>query len=173
MGRGRVGKRLLRGRPRYGKRYTLHVYVQKSGVVHWELRPVNANDREVEQIALKVAKKVEKGEVLLWDRLGRSGRAKNPVAQHYNPRVIQAFNCRGAKVVHLPPKGKYLDPMELLFNDLKEHYIRPKYPSNDTPLTDTSLCKLIRANDQVAPLVLPGFFRKRANGKELKDLGVL
>ncbi len=32
-----------------------------------------------------------------------------------------AIETKGGKVIHLPPKGKYLNPVELLFNDLKNH----------------------------------------------------
>jgi hypothetical protein len=40
--------------------------------------------------------------------------------------VIGAIEGNEGKVIHLPPKGKYLNPVELLFNDLKNHYIRPR-----------------------------------------------
>ncbi len=44
--------------------------------------------------------------------------------------VITAIESKSGKVIHLPPKGKYLIPVELLFNDLKNHYIRPQFQEN-------------------------------------------
>ena len=74
---------------------------------------------------------------------GRSGRARNPKSQHYNPDVLAAIKSKGAKVLFLPPKAKYLNPLELLFNDLKQHYIRPAFHEMAQIWKGTKLKKLL------------------------------
>ena len=74
----------------------------------------------------------------------------------------------------LPPLGKYLNPVELLFQDLKEHYIRPSYKHNGVNLTYRDLKDIIRRYfGNLSSTKLKGFYRKRANGKELYELGLL
>lgn len=173
-GRSPRGKKLFRVRPRHATRYTLHCYVRKTGVIYWELCEENATDEEIVRVVESVAQFVNDGDVLLWDQLGKSGRCRNPVSQHFNPEAISALKARGVRVVHLPPLGKYLDPLELLFNDLKEHYIRPKFPVQGQNLRKEELEEIIgdyMSNE--APRTLPGFFTRRANGKEILEQGLL
>ena len=60
----------------------------------------------------------------------------------------------------LPPKDKYFNPLELLFNDLKQHDI-------GRPLSKSKIVGLIRGHvDETAARVLPGFLQARANGKD-------
>lgn len=108
---------------------------------------------------------MNEGEVLIWDRLGKSGRAKHPVAQHYSPVALAEFEASGVTMEYLPPKGNYFNPLELLFNDLKSHYIRPAFPGNSRTLTFDALNAIIAGymNDH-AHDALPGFFKARANG---------
>jgi hypothetical protein len=164
-GRSRRGQPIFRPRPRYAKKYTLHMFAKRSGVVHWELAAANADTDEVERVAAAAAPELKSGDVLIWDRLGRSGRSKHPTAQHYSPTAVGEFTERGVKVEYLPPKGKYFNPLELLFGDLKSHYIRPKYPRNGKVMSFDTLHSLIDeyVNDHSAA-ALPGFFTKRANG---------
>lgn len=165
VGRSRVGVPIMRARSRYAKRYTLHMYVKRTGVLYWELCDKNAVTAEIERVAAAAAEHVEAGDVLIWDRLDRSGRCRNPTAQHYSPVARSAFTDRGAKVEHLPPKGKYFNPLELLFNDLKSHYIRPAFPGNGKNMGRDTLESLIRTYmDERAAAALPGFFKHRANG---------
>jgi transposase len=165
-GRSRKGKPIFRPRPHWAKKYTLHMYAKRSGVVHWELSKKNANTEEVERVASDAAEKLEEGDTMIWDRLGRSGRAVNPVAQHYSPVARRAFEHAGLTLQFLPPKGKYFNPLELLFNDLKNHYIRPAFPENGKKLSYDTLHSIIQGYmDQHAAATLPGFFRERANGK--------
>ena len=56
---------------------------------------------------------------VIWDHLGRAGRSRNPQRIHYNPEAIQAIEARGCKVLFLPPKGKYFNPIEEGNNALK------------------------------------------------------
>ena len=109
------------------KKYTLHMYAKRSGVVHWDLSDKNADTNEIERVAREAVEQVEGGETLIWDRLGRSGRASHPTSQHYSPEAQAIFNTRDVTIKFVPPKGKYFNPLELLFNDLKSHYLRPKF----------------------------------------------
>lgn len=173
-GRCRKGKKLFRSRKRFGKKYTLHTFVKQTGVLYWTLRDKNANDAEVCKVMRSACKKIQQDDVLLWDRLGRSGRCKNPKAQHYNPVAVQSVKDRGAEVWYLPPKGKYFNPAELLFNDLKNHYIRRAYGKSNKEMSKDKLTRIIRKYMRdVAPLKLPGFFRARANGAYAKREGLL
>ena len=59
------GKKVYRVKARYGKKRTLHVLAKRDKVVYWELRDHNANDAEVQQVALKALKKNKKGDTLI------------------------------------------------------------------------------------------------------------
>ena len=76
--------------------------------------------------------------------LERSGRAVNPSSQHYSPVARDLFEERGVSIKFLPPKGKYFNPLELLFNDLNQHDIRPNFPKNGRPLSKSKIVGLIR-----------------------------
>ena len=81
--------------------------------------------KRLTHVAIDAVGAMKSGETVIWDRLGRSGRAVNPSSQHYSPVARDLFEERGAcRIKFLPPKGKYFNPLELLFNDLKQHYIR-------------------------------------------------
>lgn len=165
------GTKAVRSQLTYARKYTLSVYATKHAVLYWDLSCKNANDDEVARIAEAATKKFENGQVLLWDRLGRSGRSANPAKQHYNPEVIRRFNNMGVKVIHLPPLAKWLNPMELLFNDLKEHYVRVKFHPDGSPMGEDELKRIINAYmKKQAPMKLPGFFRERASGRQAKRL---
>ena len=109
------------------------------------------------------------GDTLIWDRLDRSGRALHPSAQHYSPEAKATFEERGVAIKFLPPQGKYFNPLELLFNDLETHYIRPKFQENGL-----SLQELVQGCvDEKAPTTLRAFFRARANGADAKTKQIL
>ena len=158
--------RSRRVKPIFRKKYTLHMYAKRSGVVHWDLSDKNADTNEIERVAREAVEQVEGGETLIWDRLGRSGRASHPTSQHYSPEAQAIFNTRDVTIKFLPPKGKYFNPLELLFNDLKSHYLRPKFLQNGKPLPKSQIEGIIREYvDGTAPTTLRGFFSARANGK--------
>ena len=163
-GRSRKGKPIIRARSRYATKYTLHVYAKKDRVVHWDLSDKNADTKEIERVAVDAAAQMDEGDTLIWDCLGRSG---HPIHQHYSPAVREEFKERGVSIKFLPPKGKYFNPIELLFNDLKSHYIRPNFPKNGKLLSKSKIQALVREYmDETAPSTLPGFFSVRANGKD-------
>ena len=45
---------------------------------------------------------VTRGHVLFWDRLGRSGRSKDPVSCHFNPAIKKALFDAGVSCDLLP-----------------------------------------------------------------------
>jgi len=172
-GRSRRGKPVIRPRSRYARRYTLHVYARQTGVVHWELSEQTANTPEVERVAAAAAEKMKDGDILIWDRLGRSGRAANPKACHYSPVARAAFAEHGVGVEHLPPLGKYLNPVELFFQDLKSHCLRPAFPGDGKNLKFSQLQSLIAEYvSSRAPATLPGFFASSANGGQAQAQGL-
>ena len=66
--------------------------------------------------------KLNEGDVVIWDRLGKSGKALNPIAHHFSPKAKKAIERRGATLMILPPYGKYMDPIEMVFGDTKTKY---------------------------------------------------
>ena len=90
-GRARRGTPILRARSRYATQYTLHAYAKRSGVLHWDLSDRNADTKEIERVAIDVVGAMKSGETVIWDRLGRSGRAVNPSSQHYSPVARDLF----------------------------------------------------------------------------------
>ena len=84
--------------------------------------------KRLTRVAIDAVGAMKSGETVIWDRLGRSGRAVNPSSQHYSPVARDLCEERGVSIKFLPPKGKYFNPLELLFNDLKQHDIRPNFP---------------------------------------------
>ena len=68
--------------PGLATKYPLHVYAKKDRVVHWDLSDKNADTKEIERVAVDAAAQMDEGDTLIWDRLGRSGRALHPIHQH-------------------------------------------------------------------------------------------
>ena len=88
--------------------HTLHVLrKERSRAAHWDLSDQNADTKEIERVAVDAATQMSVGDTLIWDRLGRSGRALHPTHQHYSPAVREEFKERGVSMKFLPPKGKY------------------------------------------------------------------
>ena len=70
---------------------------------------------------------ITRGDLLFWDRLGRSGRSKNPVSCHFNPAIKKALFDAGVGCDLLPPKGAEVNPCEL-FNGCVQDYVRHWQP---------------------------------------------
>ena len=73
-------------------------YAQKDRVVHWDLSDKNADTKEIERVAVDAAAQMNEGDTLIWDRLGRSGRALHPIHQHFRPAVREEFKERGVSI---------------------------------------------------------------------------
>ena len=121
-GRGPKGERILRPRERHGKRWTIYLAIRNDSLVHPPiLSTKNATDPEfLAYVCNMLVPALRENDVVIWDRLGKAGRCKNPRKQHYNPEARAAIEGRGARLVFLPPSGKYFNPIELTFGTLKE-----------------------------------------------------
>jgi transposase len=115
------GQRILRSRPRHGRRWTLYLAIRQNGFVHPPILNVEtADDLNFYHYAWEfLLPNLKPGETVIWDRLGKAGRCKNPTKQHYNPQIRQMIEGKGCKVLFLPPKGKYFNPIELVFGTIK------------------------------------------------------
>ena len=73
------------------KQYTLHVHAKRSGVLHWDLSQDMQTRKRLTRVAIDAVGAMKSGETVIWDRLGRSGRAVNPSSQHYSPVARDLF----------------------------------------------------------------------------------
>ena len=48
---------------------------------------------QIERVAIGAVRGMESGDTLIWDRLGRSGRAVNATSQHYSPVARDLFEA--------------------------------------------------------------------------------
>ena len=152
-GRSRKGKPIIRARSRYATKYTLHVYAKKDRVVHWDLSDKNADTKEIERVAVDAAAQMD--DTLIWDRLGRSGRALHPIHQHYSPAVKEIQGTW--RVKSLP---QVFNPIKLLFN------VCNRITSNQTFFFKwETVVEVVREYMDETPSTLSGLFSARANGK--------
>lgn len=114
---------------------------------------------------------LNEGDVVIWDRLGRSGRAKNPTSLHFSPKAKKFIENRGAAVIMLPPTGKYLNPIEIIFGDTKRKYekmlakkMRQCEPSK-MPF-DVKAALWRKAETQLPEKSFKRAYHERANGQE-------
>ena len=125
-GRAPKGTILYTNRPYCSTKWSMLAVVSLEGPVKVDVIEGSATDEECVNFFLEaqhypeypelggeaVCDLLEEGWVLLFDRLGRSGRKKYPTAQHFNREVKGAFHDNGIGLGHLPPKGSELDPEE-------------------------------------------------------------
>ena len=76
--------------------------------------------------------------------IGGGGRGKKKKSQHFNLTVRDAYRTKGVRIVYLPPYCPYLNPVELLFHDLKDHYIRPSYHRDGSPLQFEEVERIVK-----------------------------
>lgn len=82
-GRSEKGKRISRPRERHGMRLTFMLAVRHDGLVH---APVISKENAKDPVFLEYVRdhlvpNLRAGDTVIWDRLGRSGRALNPTKQ--------------------------------------------------------------------------------------------
>lgn len=111
------------------------------------------------------------GDVVIWDLLGKSGRAKNPTGQHFSPKARAAVTARGARVLFLPPAGKLYNPIESALGEAKRLYdkevSRLTRTRNPSSLTFKQLCAAWHnAEAAVTSATFEHAFKERANGQE-------
>jgi hypothetical protein len=61
-------------------------------VLHWDLSDKNADTKEIERVAIDAVGVMKSGDTVIWDRLGRSGRAvtsEQPALQPGGERSIR------------------------------------------------------------------------------------
>lgn len=136
------------------------------------LEKSSPSTEDFEQFVMKdLVPFLKPGQVVLWDRWGRSGRAKNPTAHHYSPKARRAIERCGAKLVFLPPKGKYWSPIELAFRDIKARFKKQlvrKAPLPAAPnLRFNKLVSMWReAEKRITQHHARTYFTVRANGRD-------
>lgn len=176
----RVPRGTMAWRPRNRKypRYTVISALSTDGLLH-KSRVYNKGSLTTEEfvhyVERHLAPRLRPGQVVLWDRWGRSGRAKFPQAHHWSPKARELIEARGARVVMLPPHGKFFDPLELIFGDIKrtaDQRFRRKF-KNVEP-SKVGFCNL-KSNWRHAERKLPAAsiaraFTKRANGRDFIEV---
>ena len=175
FGRSLKGERIPRSRSRHGRKWTVYLAIREDGLVHPPiLSDESANDLNFYHYVWQhLAPNLRRGDVVIWDRLGKAGRCANPSKQHYNPDVKRLIEEKGCQVMFLPPKGKYFNPIELVFGILKTH-LRNRYTVSAACLerrtrTEEELkIDLDYATTQITALKLEGCFRERANDGAFK-----
>lgn len=125
---------------------------------------------------------LQEGDVVFWDQLGKSGRARNPTATHYSPTAKATVADQGARVEMLPPAGKLFSPLEVVLGETKRIYdkeiarlTRNRKPSS---LRFEELCAAWhKAEGLVNASTFAHAFSQRANGAEFqrvcKEKGLL
>ncbi len=108
---------------------------------------------------------------VLWDRYGRSGRAKNPTARHFSPKAKRTIESTGAKLLMLPPYGKLGDPIEMVFGDTKRNFEKRLAKKLETCMPSKIPFEFMKATwraaeKEVSPQSFHRAFKERANGQE-------
>lgn len=177
MGRSKAGEPINRVRDRRGRRWTIYLAIRVDGLVHPPiLEEKNADDVEfMKYVENTLVPSLRPGEVVIWDRLGRSGRAKNPCKQHYNPRARQLIEEKGCQLFILPPKGKFFDPIELVFGLIKGE-VRKTYgfsiaayeqrPRNKQEILNA----VMEASYKITGSHIRKFYKERADGRSFKKV---
>lgn len=176
-GRSPKGKRISRPRERHGLRLTFLLAVRHDGLAH---EPLILKENAKDEVFLSYVKDtlvpaLRPGETVIWDRLGRSGRARNPTKQHYNPEARRLIQAEGCKLLFLPPKGKHFNPVEAVFSKIKT-YIRNSYTTSIAAQEkrhrqEAELRLAIRAGcAKVTAQDMAGYFSFRGTGKCFEEV---
>lgn len=193
-GRSPKGKKLF-GRQRYrAVRYTAVAVISRQRCVKIDLLKENMTDTAFMRFCLEeqpmldnsshvggkpLSQLIPPGSFLLWDRLGRSGRCKNPCKIHYNPRVISSLKDAGILPVFLPPKGHMFNPIELFNNVIQERVARwhpPGEPRDDYDhlivgprnFTEAQMA-VSSAVSEVTERMFEGFYAARLQGRSFEE----
>lgn len=171
-GMGPRAQRLYEGKERTDARWTLYIAVRCSGMVHEPiLRKKSADDEEfLAYVRHDLVPSLRAGDVVIWDRLGRCGRCKNPQKQHYNPECRRLIEGLGAKIMFLPPKGKLFNPLYLVFAAIKGHlkrsYAASAAADEGRARTEGEFrSDLSNATRTLTPDVLNDYFHESADGR--------
>jgi len=171
-GRSPKGERILRPRDRHAKRFTVYLALGYKGLVHMPyISSQNATDENfLKYVRNVLSPKIRPGTVVIWDRLGRSGKSQNPSSQHYNPHAHDLLRRRKCQVLFLPPKGKFFNPIELAFSALKTK-VRNMYSQSTAELhqrhrtRDEVVRDFERACQLISESDIQGWFRERGGAR--------
>lgn len=177
-GRFPKGKKPWSPRNRKYKRVVVIGAITKKGWLHPGKiydKPSISND-DFDNYVLKTLKpRLGPNKTVIWDRYGRSGRAKNPTARHFSPKAKEAIESTGANLLMLFPSGKYGNPIEPVFGDTKRIYekkiakkMESRMPSK-IPFSEMSRA-WHEAEKEVNPNSFVRAFKERANGQEFKRI---
>ena len=170
------GKRAYLPRKSRGKLFQYALLINDHELLHPPyLSKVSFNDEVFKKYAFEhVVPHVFDDVVVCWDRLGRSGRKKDPDKQHFNPEVQKAVEAKGGEVWLLPPYGKFWNPAENVHSFLKGN-VRQAYA--DSPAChegrlrtrDELEADLLVAADNITEEFIEAAWRNRADGREFKE----
>jgi hypothetical protein len=92
-GRAPRGQRIYRARETHGKRYMFALAIKKSGPIHPPAISTLTmkDDVFMSYVRAQLVPALEAGDVVVWDRLGKAGRCKNPTKQ-------RKFACRTTQI---------------------------------------------------------------------------
>ena len=174
--RSRRGTPVYRKKKRKGKRYSFALAMTNRGLLHppYLIKENFNNSNFIEYVREELAPVLERGMVVFWDQLGKSGRKKNPTAQHFNPEAKKIIEEHGCKLVFLPPYGKFFNPLELV-NGFIKNKVRRMYVGSDAAESQRARTykeiehDLRKAAEEVTPKLCESFFRERANGRAFKN----
>lgn len=173
--RARKGRVVHRKKKRRGKRFAFSIAMTIEGLLHppYLIKENFTDHNFMEYVREKLAPTLKNGMIVLWDLLGKSGRKKNPTAQHFNPEAKKIIEEHGCKLIFLPPYGKLFNPCELVNSFLKSE-IRRSYAGSSAAQTQRARTfkeietDLRKAADKLTPEICASFFRERANGRAFK-----
>ena len=79
-GRSLKGQRIHKKRKRHGKQWTIYLAIRLEGIVHDPVISMeNATDSNfLEYVRNVLTSSIREGDVVIWDKLGKAGRCKNP-----------------------------------------------------------------------------------------------
>jgi hypothetical protein len=174
-GRSPRGMIIPRVRSRHGKRWTVYLAIRADGFVHPPLISDEcADDRNFYHYVWEhLTPNLRPGEIVIWDRLGRAGRCKTPTKQHYNPDAIRLIERAKCQVKFLPPKGKFFNPIELVFGCIKTHLRNNRHNTTafteQRPYTEEELkIELLNAAMKINADCLSGFYRERSGSRAFR-----
>lgn len=168
MGYSLRGKPISRNRNRHGRRWTLYLAIREEGFVHLPvLSTENADDVNFFHYVWEhLLPNLRPGETVIWDRLGKAGRCLNPIKQHYNPQIRRMIEDKGCSLQMLPKRGKFFNPIELVFGTIKAG-IRQRYP-NRIRTEDELMEQLNQICAQMRASHFKGFFRERGTDRAFR-----
>lgn len=177
-------------------RYTALVVISATGWIKADLIKGNVRDNDIRTFCLETQEPspdtpnlggpplrtlMKPKSYLIWDRLGRAGRCRNPTKLHYNLDVERDLSEKEISIRMLPPKGHILNPIELFNSALQDRVskysatpaIRDEYGRKELGPQNFHQCRVALSEAleffKDKPTTFKGFYNKRAFGAELEE----